>query len=249
MSGVRLNKALADAGVCSRRKADELIFSGAVGLNGEVITEPGRRIDPARDRLTVHDREVRPPLPDERCFTYVLLNKPVRVVTTAADPEGRTTVLDLLPENLKNSRLFPVGRLDYFSEGLLLITDDGALAHRLTHPRHHLPKVYEVRLRELPTEEHLERMRRGMTLSDGERLAPMQARLRSRKPSLLEITLCQGVNRQIRRLCRDLDLTILRLRRVSLGPLLLGDLPEGRCRMLSPEEARALKAAAGLETE
>ncbi len=249
MSGVRLNKALASAGVCSRRAADELILAGAVALNGVVITEPGTRMDPERDALTVNDKPVRPPLPERRDFTYVLLHKPVRVVTTADDPEGRTTVLDLLPEELKRLRLFPVGRLDYFSEGLLLITDDGDLTNRLTHPRHHLSKIYEVRLRELPAPEHLRRMRTGMTLAEGERLAPMEAEVVSRRPVVLRLTLRQGINRQIRRACRDLGLTILRLTRISLGPLVLGDLPAGESRLLTPAEIHELRSATGLGGE
>ena len=198
--------------------------------------------------MTLDGKPVRPPLPEGRNFAYVLLYKPVRVVTTADDPEGRETVLDLLPENLRALRLFPVGRLDYFSEGLLLITNDGDLAHRLTHPRHHLPKVYEVLLRELPSSEQLRRMRTGMRLAEGERLAPMEAELVSRRPVVLRLVLHQGVNRQIRRACRDLDLTILRLTRVALGPITLGDLPPGEARPLSSAEVRALRSAAGLES-
>ncbi len=247
MSELRLNKALASAGVCSRRKADELILAGAVALNGVTVTEPGTRMDPEHDVLTLNGDPVRPPLPEGRDFTYVLLNKPVRVVTTADDPDGRETVLDLLPESLRALRLFPVGRLDYFSEGLLLITNDGDLAHRLTHPRHHLPKVYDVLLRELPTSEQLRRMQTGMRLAEGERLAPMEAELISRRPVMLRLVLRQGVNRQIRRVCRDLRLTILRLTRIALGPITLGDLPPGEARPLSPAEVRALRSAAGLE--
>ena len=243
MSELRLNKALASAGVCSRRKADELIQAGAVALNGVTVTEPGTRMDPEHDVLTLNGNPVRPPLPEGRDFSYVLLNKPVRVVTTADDPDGRETVLDLLPESLRALRLFPVGRLDYFSEGLLLITNDGDLAHRLTHPRHHLPKVYEVLLRELPTSEQLRRMRTGMRLAEGERLAPMEAALVSRRPVVLRLVLRQGVNRQIRRVCRDLGLTILRLTRIALGPITLGDLPPGEARPLSSAEVRALRSA------
>ena len=246
MSDMRLNKALAAAGICSRRAADDLIAAGAVTLNGQVVTEPGTRMDPERDVLTCNGVPVRPPQPGERAYTYILLNKPVQTVTTAKDPEGRATVLDILPAHLKDRRLFSVGRLDYFSEGLLLLTDDGELTNRLTHPRHHLPKVYEVQLRELPVEEELRRMRRGMTLDEGERLAPVEAEIISQKPVMLRLVLHQGINRQIRRMCRDLRLTILRLRRVKLGPLRLGDLPVGESRPLTVEEATALRTAVGL---
>lgn len=154
-------------------------------------------------------------------------------------------MLDLLPRAVKQqTRLYPVGRLDYFSEGLLLLTDDGELTNRLTHPRYHLPKAYLVRLRELPSEKMLGIMRKGMTLREGIQLAPVDAQIEG--PDSLKLILRQGINRQIRRMCRDFGLTILSLRRVSFGPLLLGDLPKGQCRPLSPEEVAALKRAAKL---
>jgi len=246
-SAVRLNKALASAGVCSRRKADELIAAGAVCVNGIVADELGLRIDPATDRITVHGKPVDfpPPGMESQAHTYVMLHKPIQVVSTVRDPQGRPTVLDLLPEKLrKGPRLYPVGRLDYFSEGLLLLTDDGELTNRLTHPRYHLPRRYQVRLRERPERHMLECMQKGMTLREGERLAPVDAEMRENNTLLL--TLRQGVNRQIRRMCRDLGLTILTLRRVSLGPLQLGDLPKGQCRPLLQSEVTALKKAVGL---
>ncbi len=245
---VRLNKALADAGVCSRRKADELIRVGAVRVNGLVADSLGLRIDPVKDSIALHGKTL--PLrakdgADGPC-RYVMLHKPVQVVSTVSDPQGRPTVLELLPESMKkNARLYPVGRLDYFSEGLLLLTDDGELTNRLTHPRHHLPKVYEVRLRERPEPQMLQAMRQGMTLREGERLAPVEARMQG---ACLLLTLRQGVNRQIRRMCRDLGLTILSLRRLSIGPLQLGDLPKGTCRFLLPEELDALKQSVGLHS-
>jgi 23S rRNA pseudouridine2605 synthase len=248
MNGViRLNKALASAGVCSRRKADELIAAGAVCVNDIVAGELGLRIDPATDRITVHGNPVAfpPPGMNSQTRTYVMLHKPIQVVSTVRDPQGRPTVLDLLPEKLrKGPRLYPVGRLDYFSEGLILLTDDGELTNRLTHPRYHLPRRYQVRLRERPERHMLERMQKGMTLREGEHLAPVDAEMGENNTLLL--TLRQGVNRQIRRMCRDLGLTILTLQRISLGPLQLGDLPKGQCRPLFPSEVVALKKAAGL---
>ena len=245
MTGVRLNKALASSGVCSRRRADELISSGAVRVNGMAVDVMGLRVDPAKDTVTVNGKPVA--LQKEDASTrhhYFLLHKPIHVVSTAKDPQGRPTVLDLLPEELRhNLRLYPVGRLDYFSEGLLLLTDDGELTNRLTHPRYHLPKVYEVKLRQLPPEAVLNAMRRGMTLREGEHLAPVEVKVHSAQTLLL--TLHQGINRQIRRMCRDLGLTILTLRRVQFGPLELGDLPKGKCRPLRPGEVAALKKAAG----
>jgi 23S rRNA pseudouridine2605 synthase len=243
---LRLNKALADAGVCSRRRADELIRSGAVAVNGMVTRELGLRVLPS-DAISVQGKAVRAP----QARTWLLLNKPVQVVSTTHDPEGRRTVLDILPDPWKKLRLFPVGRLDYFSEGLLLLTDDGDLAHTILHPRHRIPKVYHLLVREQPDEGILRRMRAGMRLAEGEVLAPVQARLLPSSAglphfppygALIEITLIQGVNRQIRRMCRDLALTVLRLARVAHGAILLGDLQPGSVRTLRDDEIAALRA-------
>ena len=254
MQEVRLNKALADAGLCSRRKADELIFSGAVTVNGQLVKEPGRRVFPRTDSIAVHGKPL--PLPGldaGPAHTYVLLHKPVQVVSTASDPQKRTTVLDLLPGELRKKRLYPVGRLDYFSEWLLLLTDDGELTNRLTHPRYHLPKEYEVALREKPDQASLEIMRKGMTLSEGERLAPVHVDFLEERGihagKTLRMVLRQGVNRQIRRMCRDLGLTILCLRRVRMGPIRLGELPKGKCRFLEQSELAALRQSVDLSPD
>ena len=248
--GIRLNKALADAGVCSRRAADELIFSGAVRVNGQTALSPGMRVGP-EDALEVHGRPVRAAkAAEKRC--WLMLNKPVHVVSTARDPEGRRTVLDFVPEELRSLRLYPVGRLDYFSEGLLLLTNDGELSNRLMHPRWHLAKTYRVLVRPernaMDLEDALDVMRGGMRLAEGEKLAPVECRQlsRGRRGVLLELVLHQGVNRQIRRMCRDLSLTVLRLWRIKEGPLSLGDLPEGAVRMLGADEVLALRQAVGL---
>lgn len=246
MNQLRLNKAIAHSGLCSRRKADELIFAGAVSVNGNIVCEPGTRVNIDSDAITVNGRRIAFAAKAGQARTYVLLHKPVQVVSTARDPQGRETVLDILPPAYKAKRLYPVGRLDYFSEGLLLLTDDGELTNHMTHPRYHLAKEYEVRLRETPTAGMLAKMRAGMTLAEGEKLAPVEARLDEKNSTLLRLTLHQGINRQIRRMCRDLGLTILSLRRVSIGPLRLGDLPKGKCRELDPKEVAALYAAAGL---
>ena len=250
--GIRLNKALADAGVCSRRRADELVFSGRVRVNGTVAESPGQRVSPG-DKVSLDGRPVR--LKEEsRESCWLMLIKPVRIVSTASDPEGRETVLDLVPEPWCHRRLFPVGRLDFFSEGLILLTDDGELAHRLTHPRWHLPKVYHVLVRpergEASVSAALSLMRRGMTLSEGDRLAPVDVKVLASRDSrgvLLEMVLHQGLNRQIRRMCRDVDFTVLRLKRVQEGPLMLGGLTPGSVRPLSSSEVTALRRAVGLE--
>lgn len=241
-SGLRLNKVIAHAGLASRRAADAMIVGGRVTVNGRRVTEPGTRIDPHSDIVAVDGKPLSPETGQEHA--YLLVNKPVHCVSTVSDPQGRKTVLDLVPPALASRRLYPVGRLDYFSEGLLLLTDDGELTLRLTHPRYHLPKVYHVRVRENPTPAMLETMRKGMTLAEGEQLAPVHARVM--EGNVLEMTLNQGINRQIRRMCRDLGLTILRLTRVSSGPLHLGDLPGGTARELTPRELAAIRKAVDL---
>lgn len=245
---VRLNKYLAQAGVCSRRAADERIIAGRVSVNGRIVDTPGVKVEPDRDEVRVDGKRIKARAVDESA-EYILLHKPVRVVTTAKDPQGRQTVLDLLPKDITAKRVYPVGRLDFFSEGLLLLTTDGDLAHRLTHPRYHLPKEYRIVLREKPDNAMLERMRQGMVLEEGEKLAPVEVKVtRSDKQRTeLALTLIQGVNRQIRRMCRDLGLTILKLVRVRQGPVHLGDLAPGKWRRLTPAEVEALKKAVGLK--
>lgn len=171
---VRINKALAGAGVCSRRRADELIATGRVSVNGEPVASPGLQVTPGTDKLEVDGKPVQP-IAQAPC--YLLLNKPVRVVSTAYDPEGRTTVLDLVPAKWKARRLYPAGRLDFFSEGLVLLTDDGELTNRVVHPRHHMPRVYHVLIRGGVSDRALEVMRKGMTLAEGEKLAPVEIRV------------------------------------------------------------------------
>ncbi len=252
---LRINHFLARAGLCSRRKADELIAAQKVRINGEIAT-PGSRVTPV-DKVSLDGKNI--PWPGGKSetagttgaaaekgqsqFTYILLNKPVQVVSTVSDPQGRTTVLDLLPEDLQSLRLFPVGRLDYFSQGLLILTNDGDLTYRLTHPKWHMPKVYHVLVRGQATESALRAMREGMVLLEGETLAPVECRILRTTPkndTWLELTLHQGINRQIRRMLRDLNLTILVLCRMRHGPLALGDLGKGKWRHLTPEEVRDL---------
>ncbi|WP_346773688.1 pseudouridine synthase [Desulfovibrio sp. ZJ369] len=243
VAGIRLNKTIAQAGYCSRRKADELIFSGRVLVNGQVEQNPARHVLPD-DAVLVDGRA----LSAAQEFCYLILHKPVQTVCTVRDPEGRSTVMDYLPPALRHLRLYPVGRLDYFSEGLLLLTNDGELAQRLTHPRHHQPKRYEVLVRGSADAAALEAMRHGMRLAEGEDLLPVEVEKKETQggDSLLRMVLRQGVNRQIRRMCRDLGLTILRLRRVGQGPLTLGDLKPGTARELTDTEVTALKKSVAL---
>lgn len=241
---MRLNKAVAASGLCARRKADEIIFSGRVAVNGRIETNPGYRVRSV-ECITVDGK----PLHPKQEHAYLLFHKPIGTVCTRSDPQGRPTVMDCLPESARKLRLFPVGRLDYFSEGLLLLTNDGELANRLTHPRHHVDKVYEVLVRGLVEERDLKSMRAGMRLSDGTPLLPVAARRITKGDggnTLLRLVLRQGVNRQIRRMCDDLGLTILRLRRVAQGILHLNELKPGEARFLEPREWQALRISAGL---
>ncbi len=240
---LRLNKALALAGVCSRRKADELIFAGKVRINGDIVEEPGRQIDILTDKVEFQGKSLT--FDSQEDHLYLMLHKPIRTVSTVFDPQGRSTVMEFIPEEYRTRRVVPVGRLDFFSEGLLLFTTDGDLHQRLTHPKHHLPKLYEVKVRGEVTNAKLAIIRNGMKLAEGERLAPVPVSIMRRDKSCvwLSMRLIQGINRQIRRMCRDLDLTILRLQRVSLGPIKLAELPAGECRKLREEEVSALKKA------
>lgn len=249
---LRLNKALADAGICSRRKADELIFAGFVTVNGVKAESPAMRVDPNEDEVICQGKKV--VFSPQKKACVLMLHKPISVVSTVKDPEGRKTVIDFLPPAYKGRRIYPVGRLDFFSEGLLLLTDDGELANRLMHPRWHMPRIYHVKVR-LPhngynLQKTLEIMQKGMTLKEGEELAPVKVEMLTRQKNLelwLAFTLNQGINRQIRRMCRDTGLTILTLRRVQQGPLMLGDLPKGQVRELTEEEITLLRRQTGLE--
>lgn len=245
-SPIRLNKYIAQCGVSSRRGADDLVFAGRVDVNGTVAESPGVKVDPTQDQVRVDGKPIS--LPGSGKNITLILHKPIETVTTAKDPQGRKTVLDLLPNEVQKMRPFPVGRLDYYSEGLLLLTTDGDLCYRLTHPKYHLPKVYRVTIRGSVPEHIIKKMRSGITLEGGDELAPIK--IDAEKPmagaQVLEMTLIQGVNRQIRRMCDQFDLTILRLRRVKQGPVSLGKLKPGQWRELSAKELAEMKNAVKL---
>jgi 23S rRNA pseudouridine2605 synthase len=207
-----------------------------------VVRELGTKADPQRDRITVDGR----PVHVAPARLYLLLNKPVGVVTTLSDPEGRPTVRDLLVG--VRQRVFPVGRLDYHSAGLLLLTDDGALAERLMHPRYGIRKTYQVKVRGRPDVEALERLARGIRLPEGT-TAPAEVRVLERAPAKawLELTIAEGKKRQVRHMCEAVGLPVEKLVRVRLGPLKLGKLPPGQFRPLTPEELARLRAAVGLQ--
>ena len=244
---MRLNKAIASSGYCSRRKADELIAGGEVTVNGVRIETLGTQIDPVNDVVMASGKRLELEDPDRKQHLYLALHKPPNVVSTARDPQGRKIVLDLLPAAVNEHRVVPVGRLDYASEGLLLLTNDGGLVHVLTHPSHHVEKHYRVLVRGSVTRERLETMRRGMTLREGEQLAPVQVRIERKLAggTWLRMALLQGVNRQIRRMCRDLGLEVDRLIRTRQGPVDLKGLAVGTYRHVTPSEIRELTRTAG----
>ncbi len=234
----RINKLLAHAGVASRRGVDALILEGRVTVNGSVVRKLGVRIDPARDAVKVDGRRVRLA---PRSKLYLMLHKPDGVVTTLDDPEGRPTVRDLL-RGIRG-RVFPVGRLDYHSEGLLFLTNDGAWAQRLAHPAHHVAKRYKVKVRGTPSPATLERLSKGIRL-EGRRTAPAEFRVARRGANAwLEVTLYEGRKNQIRRMLETVGHPVSKLRRLAIGGVELGALPPGRHRHLSATELRRLEEA------
>lgn len=243
--GERLQKYLAHAGVASRRHAEELILAGEVTVNGAVVRELGTRVDPERDEVRVRGKVIRP----AAGHIYLLLNKPRDTMTTAHDPEGRRTVLDLLPPEYATRRVYPVGRLDWDTEGLLLLTNDGELALRLTHPRYALTKQYAALVQGIPGEKALERLARGVML-EGETRPTAPARVWIERAgeanAWLGIELHEGRNRQVRRMLEAVGHAVLRLRRVRVGPLTLGAFKPGEYRPLTGDEVARLRAAVGM---
>lgn len=238
-SGVRLNRYLAGRGVASRRGADLLIDAGRVAVNGRRATV-GQVVDPARDRVAVDGR----PVPPEVARRTLLLHKPAGVVSTRHDPGGRPTVMDLVEDP---TGLFPVGRLDTDSRGLLLLTTDGELALRLTHPRHGVVKLYRVRVRGHAGPAALRTLTAGVMLDDSPARARSVRLIDERHgDSLIEVEMGEGRRREVRRLCAAAGLPVLDLQRIGLGPLRLGRLAEGASRRLRAAEEVALREAAGL---
>jgi pseudouridine synthase len=232
-SGIRLQKILSQAGVASRRAAEQLIEEGRVSVNGRTVREMGVKADPAADDIRVDGRRLRAP---ER-HRYILLNKPAGVVTTRSDPQRRRTVLDLLGG--VREYVYPVGRLDYDSEGLLILTNDGDLAARLTHPRHEVARTYEAYVAGTPDEEAIEQLRRGIPL-DGKRTRPADVKLLGQR--VLLITIREGRNRQVRRMCEAVGHPVKKLRRVRIGPITDRRLRLGEWRELTRVEVEKLKS-------
>ncbi|MDD4334474.1 MAG: pseudouridine synthase [Desulfotomaculaceae bacterium] len=219
----RLHKVMAGAGVASRRRCEEMIAAGLVKVNGKVITEPGVKVDPAVDKVQVGGESLN--LSPAR--QYILMYKPRGYITTMSDEKGRKKVVDLLKDN--SSRVYPVGRLDYDSEGLLLLTNDGDLTHALTHPGRLVPKTYQVRVTGAPDPVKLKQMEKGLPLEDG-LTAPARVRLKSGKEgnALLEITIHEGRKHQVKRMCEYIGHPVMRLKRIKFGDLRIDDLKPGQ---------------------
>ena len=236
----RLQKVLAQAGVASRRKCEELILSGAVEVNGEQVLTLGTKVDPAADEIKVNGKKIR-----SESKVYVMLNKPKGVITSANDPQGRKVVSDFLP-GIKQ-RIYPVGRLDYDTEGLLLLTNDGEFANMLTHPKHHVPKTYLATVNGIPHGDKLDKLQRGIELEDG-LTAPAEIEYHDvdmeKNTATIWITIHEGRNRQVRRMFEAIGHKVVKLKRVRFGELALEGLPRGKFRHLSEKEIKELIAIA-----
>lgn len=233
----RLQKVLAHAGVGSRRKCEEIILAGRVEVNGERVTELGVKVSPT-DLIAVDGRAIQ-----SEQKVYLAFHKPKGVITSANDPEGRRTVMDYIKD--VTERLYPVGRLDYDTEGLLILTNDGEFANRLTHPKFHVPKTYHATVNGVPHGSLLEKLAQGVMLDDGI-TAPAQVDYydigSDQKQSIISITIHEGRNRQVRRMFDAINYPVIRLRRVQFGPLFLQGLPRGKSRPLTPKEVEELMA-------
>jgi 23S rRNA pseudouridine2605 synthase len=238
----RLQKALARAGVASRRAAEQMIVEGRVRVNDKVVTELGTKIDPAKDEVRVDGRKVRVPTQEAQEKVYFLLNKPPNVLTTTKDDRGRRTVMDLVV-GASQARIYPVGRLDYDAEGALLLTNDGELANTLTHPRYHVPKTYQAKEKGVPPEEKLDKLRRGIYLEDGPtKPAHIEIVQRAKVNTWVEITVTEGKNRLIKRMFWRIQHPVLKLVRTRFGALSVDGLRPGEYRALTKKELAELRS-------
>ena len=236
MESVRLQKFFTDCGILSRRAAEEEIKAGKVTVNG-IVAELGQKISPDTDIVVYKGKRIS--LPQSKEFVYILLNKPCGIVTSAKDEKGRVCVTDIVKAG---TRVYPVGRLDLNSQGLLLLTNDGELTNKLTHPRHEIPKIYEVEVKGAITKEQLSALNESMVL-DGYVIMPVKTELISKgeASSVLKMTLFEGRNRQIRKMCELQGLKVIKLTRVAIGPIKIDGLASGKWRYLTQEEINILK--------
>lgn len=240
---IKLQAALAHAGIASRRQAEVLIERGLVKVNGRRAVI-GQRVIPGKDRIEYKGRKITTAEP----LAYVLLNKPLDVVSTTKDELGRRTVLSLLPPSLRKVRLYPVGRLDHDSQGLMLLTNDGELAHRLTHPSFEVPKMYYVKLDRPPTDKAVEHLRRGVKLTDGFTQPAEVELLPERGTAWLSIVIHEGRNRQVRRMMERVGYQVVELTRVTFGILSLKQLGHQQYQQLTPNMVKELRQSLGLSS-
>ncbi len=233
----RLQKLISQAGVASRRAAEELIKEGQVTVNGEVVTELGTKADPEKDHIKVRGKLINTKL-ENREKVYVLLNKPRGFLSSLSDPENRRLVMELVPESL--GKLHPVGRLDYMSEGLLILTNDGELTNFITQSKNRIPKVYEVKVKGLPSEKQIESLRRGIRLEDGFKTSPTEIKSigATENNAWYEVTLYEGHNQQIRKMFDTIGHSVTKLKRIAIGHLRDDKLPNGAYRFLTPAEVK-----------
>ena len=235
---MRINKYIALCGVASRRKAEELILAGRVTVNDEVMTELSYEVDEENDIVKVDDKLIK----EENKLVYILLNKPEGYITTVKDQFDRPSVLDLVSDI--KERVYPIGRLDYETSGLLLLTNDGDLTYKLTHPKHEVDKTYVARVKGKLTKEEIERFKTGLKIEDYT-TAPAKLKVikydEQRDSSLLEIKIHEGKNRQVRKMCKAINHPVLRLRRSAMGKIKIGDCEIGKYRYLTEDEIKYLK--------
>ena len=238
MEEIRLQKYLAECGIASRRKCEEYILQGKVKVNGVVVTELGTKINPEKDKVEFDDKEVRA---TKKEYTYILLNKPIGVVTTAEDQFERETVLDLVKVK---TRVVPVGRLDMYTSGALILTDDGDFIYKVTHPKHEINKTYTVTLIGTVTDEDIEKLRAGVEIEGGYLTKPAKARImkldEQKNISRVEITIHEGKNRQVRKMCEAIGKKVVALHRAKIGNLGVKDLKLGTWRYMTKKEVEQI---------
>lgn len=239
MEEIRLQKFLANAGIASRRKCEELILDGKISVNGKVITELGTKINPNNDIVVYDGKEVKN---EDRQFIYILLNKPIGYVTTVEDQFGRDCVLDLIKE--VDTRIVPVGRLDMYTSGALILTNDGDFVYKVTHPKHEISKTYTVTVKGIVSEDEIQNLRDGVIINNDYKTRPAEVRIRKidkeKSISRIEITIHEGKNRQVRKMCEAIGKKVLALHRNKIGNITVKDLKIGNWRYLNSNEVKEL---------
>jgi len=235
---IRIQKVIADAGISSRRAAERLLLQGRIVVNGQVVNELGTKVDPSRDHIRVDGKLI----PSAQPKVYMMLHKPQGCVSTLDDPEGRKTIKDFFPGS--SLRLYPIGRLDFNTEGLILLTNDGDFSAHLLHPRSHIPRTYVVKISGILTDQNIAQLQKGVLLDDGVTAPCRINKLKKLSTnSWLEVTLYEGRKRQIRRMMETAGCSVIRLKRIGFGPIRLGTLPPRQSRPLEIEELSQLRTA------